>query len=1115
MNYVPLEVHSSYSLLKSPNRIPELVAAAKQRGYSALALTDENVLYGAVEFYNAARQAGIKPILGFQLVVQLADPASTQLWVTLLAKNQQGYQNLMDLSTLHQTTSRDQLPLAFTAVAKRLANLVMVVPAQVNLLSLLRQGNDWLAPLQGAVDTGSLYLGVNLELDAVERSSLQQFAQDNDVPVVATTPVNYLNPTDLFATKTLQAIGQGAQLGDLAAQSQVAGTNYLPDHQQVIADYQRAGLTAAVAATATIAQQCNVELEFKDPVLPHFVTPKGISAADYLRQLCLAGLAKRPLAPGISAADYRQRLDHELTIIHEMGFDDYFLIVWDVMNFAHQNKITTDPGRGSAAGSLVAYALAITEVDPLQYHLLFERFLNPERAQMPDIDLDIPDNRRAEVLQYVHQKYGHRRVAQIITFGTLAAKQVLRDTSRVFNLTHFELAALLDALPKGESFTLRQARATSQRLQNLLSDQPKLKLLFEVAQQLEGLPRHYSTHAAGIVLSAQPLHEIVPLQAGSEGLLMTQFPKDTVEALGLLKMDFLGLRNLSIMDNTIQLIRHRQPQFDLSQVKLDDPATIQLFQRGLTDGVFQFESAGIRNVLVSLHPDNFEDIVAVNALYRPGPLENITHFIARKRGQEPVNLPDQSLAPILAPTYGILVYQEQVMQLASAMAGFTLGEADLLRRAMSKKKKQTMESMRAKFMAGAQAKGYQPALATQVFNYIDQFANYGFNRSHAVAYSKMAFEMAYLKCHYPTEFYTALLNAEGNVTKLRQHITNAQKLGVQVNGPRINVSQLDFITRDQQIYFGFTAIKGIRRDFVADFLQERTANGPFKDLHDFINRLPSRWRKAELIQPLIYTGAFDGLGYNRAEMVNSLPDLLAGVELIGMLANFEDDPSLQSSISQRPEFSLTTRLAKENEYLGVYLSGHPVSQYQRLASRLSSTRVTDLTNGRQVTLILFINRVKTIHTKKDHRPMAFMTGSDESGIVDITIFPKQYQQFQNLLSPNKVVVVTGTVEQRAGHGQQVIARTISDAHQLQVQLVPPTRWVLRVLDTEDQPATINRLHQFMQSHHGNIPVLLYYPHTDTKLLEPNRRWMNDRPGTKAGLEEILGTGNVVLQQLKN
>src|SRR5699024_11026224 len=465
----------------------------------------------------------------------------------------------------------------------------------------------------------------------------------------------------------------------------------------------------------------NVELQFRAPVLPHFKNQAGISSQQYLRSLCIQGLKKRRVAPGKTIQQYQERLAMELKVIHEMGFDDYFLIVWDVMNFAHQQKITTDPGRGSAAGSLVAYALAITEVDPLQYDLLFERFLNPERAQMPDIDLDIPDNRRDEVLQYVHQKYGHQRVAQIITFGTLAAKQVVRDVSRVFNLPRYDMQRLIDALPHGLHVTLKDALKESQQLKNLLDDNPKFRLLIQVAQQLEGLPRHYSIHAAGIDLSEQPLHDIVPLQDGSDGLLMTQFAKDTVEALGLLKMDFLGLKNLSIMDNILQMIRQEDPNFDLQKINFNDPLTLQLFQRGKTEGIFQFESSGIRNVLVNLHPTNFEDIVAVNALYRPGPMENISHFTARKARKEKITYPAPSLEKILGQSYGILVYQEQVMQLASVMAGFTLGEADLLRRAMSKKKKATMEDMRTKFIAGATEHGYSAQVAHQVFEYIDRF----------------------------------------------------------------------------------------------------------------------------------------------------------------------------------------------------------------------------------------------------------------------------------------------------------------------------------------------------------------------------------------------------------
>lgn len=1117
VDFTPLQVKSSFSLLQSPIKIADLVSTAKERGYLAIALTDTDVLYGAVDFYNAAKRAGIKPLIGLQLKVSLNNVDGTGIELLFLAKDRSGYRNLMDLSTLQQTSERERLPLQLDQLQPLLGSLYVIIPPQATVFSWLKDDQETLAKLHAATDQDSLLLGINPELDPIQRSTLTQLGKQQQLPLVGVSAVDYLNPEDLFATKVLQAIDANVRLENPQASSRQEGQRFLKERSTVVKEYEDAGLVSAAEKTVELAQKCNVDFEFKSPVLPHFATPNNQSSAEYLRQLCIEGLKKRRIAPGLKLSDYQQRLAKELKVIHQMGFDDYFLIVWDVMQFAHQEKITTDPGRGSAAGSLVAYALAITDVDPLQYHLLFERFLNPERAQMPDIDLDIPDNRRSEVLAYVHQKYGHERVAQIITFGTLAAKQVLRDTSRVFGLNRYAMNELTAALPHGLHITLQGSPKESQRLRNLLNDHPDYQLLFKVAQKLEGLPRHYSIHAAGVVLSAKPLHEIVPLQNGSEGLLMTQFPKDTVEALGLLKMDFLGLRNLSIMDNTLKFIRQRQPSFSLNQVSLNDSQTLQLFQRGLTDGIFQFESTGIREVLVNLHPDNFEDIVAVNALYRPGPLENIPHFIARKHGQESYQLPDPSLAPILGSTYGILVYQEQVMQLASAMAGFTLGEADLLRRAMSKKKRATMESMRTKFLAGAKQNGYSAESATQVFDYIDQFANYGFNRSHAVAYSKMAFEMAYLKAHFPVEFFTALMNAETNIEKLKMHVQDARRFGVQLVGPRINQSDTQFSVHDGQLYFGFAAVKGLRRDFIQEIVAERQKNGSYKDIRNFISRLASKWQKAELIEPLIYTGAFDGLGYNRAEMVAALPMLISGIQLFDNASEFENDPALQSTIAERQEFPLTERLMKENEYLGVYLSGHPVSQYQELAQSLRAQTANQLRPGQMVTVLMLISRVKTIHTKKDHQQMAFLSGTDQTGEMEVTVFPRRYEQFQDLLKPNQIVVVNGPTEQRSGHGLQIIAERLQDAKILRQKQNKRfnQRWFLRIMPEFDSGQRLTSLYQFMESHRGPVPVIIYYPTTDKKLMQPRQRWLNTRQDTQEGLEKLLGKGNVVLQRLKD
>ncbi|MRG89505.1 DNA polymerase III subunit alpha [Limosilactobacillus reuteri] len=1113
MDFTPLDVKSSYSLLKSPTRISDLVTTAKEQGYKALALTDENVLYGAVEFYSAAKKAGIKPILGLRLIVALNETDGTKLDLVFLAKNQRGYQHLMDLSTRQQTRKDKKIPLTIAQISPLLSELFIIIPPQSTVFSILAQPTSILTELANLGDDDSVLLGVNSRLDDVQIDTLQQLSKQLSLPLVGTSPVDYLNANDLFASRVLQAIDAGVELKDPTIEAGRRGQHYLHSKEQIVQDYNAKGLSAAAQKTVEVAALCNVELQFRAPVLPHFKNQAGISSQQYLRSLCIQGLKKRRVAPGKTIQQYQERLAMELKVIHEMGFDDYFLIVWDVMNFAHQQKITTDPGRGSAAGSLVAYALAITEVDPLQYDLLFERFLNPERAQMPDIDLDIPDNRRDEVLQYVHQKYGHQRVAQIITFGTLAAKQVVRDVSRVFNLPRYDMQRLIDALPHGLHVTLKDALKESQQLKNLLDDNPKFRLLIQVAQQLEGLPRHYSIHAAGIVLSEQPLHEIVPLQDGSDGLLMTQFAKDTVEALGLLKMDFLGLKNLSIMDNTLQMIRQEDPNFDLQKINFNDPLTLQLFQRGKTEGIFQFESSGIRNVLVNLHPTNFEDIVAVNALYRPGPMENIPHFTARKAGKEKITYPAPSLEKILGSTYGILVYQEQVMQLASVMAGFTLGEADLLRRAMSKKKKATMEDMRTKFIAGATEHGYSAQVAHQVFEYIDRFANYGFNRSHAVAYSMMAFEMAYLKVHYPAAFFTALMNAETNIEKLKRHVGDAKQFGVKISGPRINISESSFLLHDGTVYFGFSAIKGVRRDFVAAILEERQENGKFTDLRNFITRIPERWQKQELIEPLIYSGAFDNMGYNRAEMIDALPKLISGIELFAGFANF-DDPTLQTAIDQRNEFPLLTRLTKENEYLGVYLSGHPVTQYYQLGQQLHATKIADLYPNSEATIIVLTNHVKTIYTKREHREMAFVNGTDETGAVDITVFPKQYQQFKEQLETNKILIVRGRVEYREGRGLQLVANQLQDVKKVQ-QERPSQRWVLRILPSLDTEMVHRELNNIFNEYHGSIPVLLFYPANDKKILLDQKRWLKNSQKAKKALVAVLGQENVVLQQLNS
>lgn len=1120
MSFVPLQVLSSYSLLKSTSQIKQLVASAKDRGYTALAITDENVLYGAFDFYNEAVKQGIKPLIGMTIVLPSEVVADNDQRLVLIAKNYDGYRHLMKITTTIQTLERGET-ITLDQLSEWFHDLFVILPTDNDLYRLIQSGQAdearvYFEQLAKSVDEQSLLIGINPSVDAILRQTMIQLATQLNTQLIGLSRVGYLNADDHFSVEVLRSIDRGNQMNQPQMLASKQGEHYLKPVADIEREFQTVGLVDAVNLTQVIAGQANVKLESQDTILPKFENDKQLDSFTYLKQLCIEGLKLRAIAPGFTVDDYRNRLASELKIIHEMGFDDYFLIVGDVIAYAHQHGIITGPGRGSAAGSLVAYSLAITDVDPLQYNLLFERFLNPERVQMPDIDLDIPDDRREEILQYVHDQYGHGRVAQIITFGTLATKQVLRDVGRVFGLSQFEAAEWSKTIPQALHISLEDSYRQSLPLRNLVADNAKNQLIFETAKKLEGLPRHYSTHAAGIVLSQEKLEDLVPLQDGGDGMLMTQFAKDTVEAIGLLKIDFLGLRNLSILDHAVKLVQQTNPEFALTQIELNDKKTLELFQNGDTNGVFQFESSGIKNVLTQLHPETFELIVAVNALYRPGPMENIDTFIKRKKGQEPVSYPDESLKDILGVTYGILVYQEQVMQVASKMASFSYGEADLLRRAMSKKKQSMMDSMRSKFIHGAQDNGYTPEVAERIFDYIDQFANYGFNRSHAVAYSKLAFELAYIKAWYPAAFLISLLNTVNNdAAKIRMYMSEAQKHKVKVDGPNINVSEREFTMQDGHILFGLGDVKGLRRDMIRDVLESRVNDGPFTSLLNFVQRLDSKWQKKELIEPLVYVGAFDGLGNNRAELAEALPKIIDSVELTGSsLSLFEE---LQPKISERKEFGLEQRLGFEEQYLGAYLSGHPVSQFADAGMRLGVTPVAELANRASVKIFVFVTNVKVIRTKRGEQ-MAFVSGSDQTGSIEVTVFPNLYKRISALLEKNKILLVDGKVETE--RRLQVIANQIQDAKTVVVksnQTKPPTvskRWVLRIDAQHENQQTQQNLADFLVSEPGNIPVIIFEQRTDKKLIQPKERWIPDSVGIQSRLVEILGTDNVVLQNIK-
>lgn len=1114
MELVPLSVLSSYSLLQSPTRINDLVSSAKQNGYHALALTDRNVLYGLVDFDHAMRQAQLQPLFGITLILPGVCDHDHSYPVICLAKNQRGYQALLRLSTSVMT----QTDVNLVDLKADLADMFVLLPPNGELSYLLLNADRatitrYVNLMQSITAVDSLYYGVSADKTVTTphlQSLLNQVAVVKQLPLVALDEVQYVHPEDKLATDVVNAIRNGNKLDWQTAVATPTGNQCLLPMQVAIDRYVARGWRNAVVNTQKIAAACQVNVPYRhETQLPHFPVPSNETAASYLRKLTQQGLMTLLNVSSLPPV-YQQRLDYELNVIIKMGFADYFLIVWDVMNYAHQHQIMTGPGRGSAAGSLVAYALRITVVDPLKYHLLFERFLNPDRATMPDIDLDIPDDKRDEILQYVHHKYGHEHMSQIITFGTMAAKLVLRDVGRTFGLSKFEINDLAKMIPNNLKITLREAYQKSIRLQNFVNASQRNQLIFDIALKLEGLPRHYSTHAAGILLSDEPLVDTVALQTGTNGIALAQLPKEAVAELGLLKIDFLGLRNLTILAQIMQLVKQTTRQtIDVTKIPLDDPQTLVLFQQGNTNGIFQFESHGIKQVLRRLHPTTFEDIVATNALYRPGPIENIDTFIARKNHRLPITYPDPSLQKILAPTYGVLVYQEQVMQVAAVMGNFTLGEADLLRRAMSKKNKAVIDANRQHFLDGAAANGISRQSAITVYQYIERFANYGFNRSHAVAYSMLAFWLAYLKVHYPAAFFTALLNsAIGNIDKIKTYILEAKQRGIKVLLPDINHSQRYFTLNNQnEIIFGLLTIKGMRRDFVNEILHERRINGPYHGLVDFLSRLDNKWLNNDLLSALIYSGAFDHLNANRAMLVANLHDLIATFRLSG-----NDDTLftlLKPKLKQVTPLSITERLNKEAQYLGLYLSGHPVTAYASLQLRYPIKQVYQAQLGSEQYLLLLIQHIKVIQTKKG-QPMAFVDGQDASGTMSITIFPETYQRVQMFLHENEVVLVNGKIEERQGN-LQMIADNVQAADHLLRQI--STKALFLRINQHDSSQWSSLL-MLLRQYHGRVPVIIVQSQSRHKELLAPQYNVDLQPALLTKLKNLLGTANVAVDNLK-
>lgn len=1109
MPFPQLATITSYSLLSSTIRIQEFVQQAKRVGYTTLGIADINVLHGAIEFYEACKKEDIKPVIGLTLeYTPQNSEESAQL--LLYAKDLKGYQNLMRISTAKMKSERI---FYLDEIKENLNHLFAVMPADKGevAFTLKRsevEASESLTQLVQLFDPAAFFVGASFTCNPETDPKLFQFYESQNQPLIALQETRYLNREDGFAVKVLAHINEGQQMSLNAEETEIDGPFYLRNQEDAAKQLCVKVNEQALSNAEKLALDCSVDIPLHQRLLPHYPIPEGKQAGEFLKELCLRKLPER--IPDVTV-EYEERLAKELDIIHTMGFDDYFLIVWDVMAFAHEKKIVTGAGRGSAAGSLVSYVLSITDVDPIKYDLLFERFLNPERHSMPDIDLDIPDNRREEVLQYVREKYGHYHMAQIATFGTMAAKMVLRDVARVFGLSQSESNRWSNAVPSALKMTLSTAYTDSKKLVELVNSSDTNRLLYDTAVRLEGLPRHVSTHAAGVVISDLDLLDIVPLQPGSNDIFLTQFTMNDVEKIGLLKMDFLGLRNLSIIDDAIKSIKRvYKEEVVLNQIPLDDDQTLALFRRGETSGVFQFESAGIRNVLRKLGPTSIEDIAAVNALYRPGPMQNIDLFIRRKKGLEPIEYPDAVLEPILRNTYGVIVYQEQIIQVASTMAGFTLGQADILRRAVSKKKKEVLDEERKHFVEGAMNQGHSEEVATMIYDYIERFANYGFNRSHAFAYSFIGFQMAYLKVHYPGAFYAAILHSvRHNPTKIKEYIGEARKNKMAILQPSINTSQYSFyLNNDNQIMFGFSSLKGMRRDFIQNILDERKL-GLFKSLDQFLLRIDRKWLKEDNILPLIAIGAFDELNPNRKQLQMDLPKMITNIQVsAGSIDLLEGE--LKLTENKVADYTLEEKLEQEEQYLGVYLSGHPTEEFKKTRLAKQVMLVSDVLEKQTARLLIYVKDVRVIRTKKGEQ-MAFVEGDDLTGSLSLTLFPTVFRTLRQTVEKNQVYFVEGKIE-KSNYNQelQLLVNQIEKASEIE-KSISATTCYLKIIEAKDQKEILQSVHEVIQTYKGNTPVIIYFEKSGKKLVLGAENWIADTVDAKEQLELILGSQNVVFK----
>ena len=1112
MSFAHLHVHTEFSLLDGSNKIKECVSRVKELGMNSVAITDHGVMFGVIDFYRAAKAAGIKPILGCEVYVApgsrfdkeaVGNNDDRYYHLVLLAENETGYYNLMKIVSRGFTEGFYYKPRVDMELLEQYHEGIIALSAclagevQKNILrGMYGEAKAAACRYKDIFGEGNFFLELQdhgMEEQKLVNQSLLRMSQETGIELVATNDIHYTYADDVKPHDILLCIQTGKKLADEDRMRYEGGQYYIKSEEEMRKLFPYA--QEAIDNTQKIADRCNVEIVFGEKKLPKYDVPDGFTSWEYLNKLCYEGLERR--YPGDDPT-IRKRLEYELSVIKRMGYVDYFLIVWDFIKYARDHGISVGPGRGSAAGSIVSYCLGITSIDPLRYQLLFERFLNPERVSMPDIDVDFCFERRQEVIDYVVRKYGTDRVVQIVTFGTMAARGVIRDVGRVMDLPYAFVDGIAKMIPKELNITLGKALQSSPDFKKAYDNDPQVKELIDMSMRLEGLPRHTSMHAAGVVISQKAVEEYVPLSVGSDGSVVTQFTMTTLEELGLLKMDFLGLRTLTVIQDAVRLAEKSSgKEIDINAIDYNDKKVLDYIGSGETDGIFQLESGGMKGFMKELKPQNLEDIIAGISLYRPGPMDFIPQYIKGKNHPEAITYDCPQLEPILAPTYGCIVYQEQVMQIVRDLAGFTLGRSDLLRRAMSKKKGDVMQKERQAFVYGDEeggvpgciANGIDEKTANKIYDEMIDFAKYAFNKSHAAAYAVVSYQTAWLKYYYPVEFMAALMTSMiDNPPKVAEYIYSCRQMGIEILPPDINEGVGNFSVQDGKIRYGLAAIKSIGRPVIESIVRERNERGKFKTLKDFIERLSGKEVNKRTIESFIKSGAFDGLGGTRKQFMIIYVQIVDQVNqerkysMAGQLSLFDmvdDDQKAEFDIPlpKVGEYEKETRLAFEKEVLGVYLTGHPMEEYEEKWRKSISKTTLDFQLDKETgaakvhdgakEIIGGIIATLAIKYTKTNKTMAILTLEDLFGAVEVVVFPRDYEKYKEYLQEENKVFIRGRVSEEDDAPSKLICESVVPFSQTRKEL-----W-LQYADKDTFLAQEQMLYDLIGNSDGRDEVVIY------------------------------------------